>query len=120
MYAGIGQSLGSLIGGALCKRYGISKAFQYCAWLDFAMLIAFLSYQLIQKWKGETPATVQFDQPSGLEPPKENKIKPLPLVVLSKEQRFDRFLKKLLVLFNTLYGDFRFKILQVARSIKFR
>jgi hypothetical protein len=121
MYAGIGQSLGSLIGGALSKRYGISKAFQYCGWLDVAMLVAFVGHQMIQKWKGEAPVTVQFDRHSEVELKKHNKPKSMPLVVWSNEKGFELFLKKLLLLVNTVLEDMRGKILLGVRDfIRFR
>lgn len=47
IYGGIGQSLGSLIGGYLSKHFGIEKTFKYCAVVDFVILAVFLLYQRI-------------------------------------------------------------------------
>mmetsp|Transcript_18947 Transcript_18947/g.19065 ORF Transcript_18947/g.19065 Transcript_18947/m.19065 type:complete len:477 (+) Transcript_18947:165-1595(+) len=47
VYGGIGQSLGSLIGGALCKQMGISKAFYYWAGVDTIFLILFGLYRTL-------------------------------------------------------------------------
>lgn len=120
MYAGIGQSLGSLIGGSLCKQYGISTAFQYCALLDFAMLAAFICYQIFQKWKGEGPTTVQFEDLADQELVKPiNKTK-LPLILWNQEKGFESFFKQFVVFVNTLYDDCLNKILHLRHSIKFR
>lgn len=48
MYGGLGQSLGSLIGGYLSKRYGISMTFQRCAMVDLVILGIFLVYQRVE------------------------------------------------------------------------
>lgn len=45
MYGGLGQSLGSLIGGDLSRRFGIERTFLYCAAFNMALLVAFLIYQ---------------------------------------------------------------------------
>lgn len=39
MYAGLGQSLGSLVGGGLSKALGISKAFYLCSFIDVLILV---------------------------------------------------------------------------------
>ena len=46
VYAGVGQSAGALIGGALCKRHGISKSFYICGAVDLVLLLMFGLYQL--------------------------------------------------------------------------
>jgi hypothetical protein len=45
VYGGIGQSLGSLIGGDLSRKMGIVRAFYSCAAVDGFILLAFLLYQ---------------------------------------------------------------------------
>ena len=47
MYAGLGQSMGSLIGGKLSEKYGISNAFLVSAKMDAVALACFTIYQLI-------------------------------------------------------------------------
>ena len=47
MYAGLGQSLGSLVGGRLSNRYGISNAFLTAAKLDAMALVGFAAYQIV-------------------------------------------------------------------------
>lgn len=51
MYAGLGQSMGSLLGGALSDKYGISNAFMAAAKFDAVALFGFTSYQLINHIK---------------------------------------------------------------------
>ena len=46
IYGGLGQSIGSLIGGELVRSAGISAAFYKCAAVDGVLLLAFLGYQL--------------------------------------------------------------------------
>lgn len=46
MYAGLGQSLGSLIGGGLSKAMGISEAFYLCSSADIVILVVFALYRL--------------------------------------------------------------------------
>ena len=41
VYNGIGQSVGALLGGALCKKYGIVNTFLYTASADAIVLILF-------------------------------------------------------------------------------
>jgi MFS family permease len=45
MYGGLGQSLGSLIGGYLSKRYGISSTFKACAAIDLVIFVLYMLYQ---------------------------------------------------------------------------
>lgn len=54
MYGGLGQSLGSLLGGALSKQFGISKAFTYCARADAVVLGLFIIYQLVIRQQSPT------------------------------------------------------------------
>jgi MFS family permease len=46
VYGGLGQSVGALVGGAMSKKYGISKAFYICGGVDFVTLSLFVIYQL--------------------------------------------------------------------------
>ena len=46
VYGGIGQSLGSLLGGALSKRYGIATTFLYCGAADCVVLALYATQQL--------------------------------------------------------------------------
>ena len=41
VYTGIGQSVGSLIGGRLCKIYGISGAFRRAAAINTVILVVY-------------------------------------------------------------------------------
>ena len=59
VYGGIGQSLGSLIGGALSRRLGIPKSFFYCAGVDLAILVAFLGYQGAVKIAAEKSKVIE-------------------------------------------------------------
>ena len=45
VYGGLGQSLGSLIGGDLVRKGGISSAFYQCAAVDAGLLGVFGLYQ---------------------------------------------------------------------------
>ena len=47
MYGGLGQSMGSLVGGILCRKVGISRTFTLCAWADATILVFFMIYQCI-------------------------------------------------------------------------
>ena len=51
VYGGVGQSIGSLIGGGLSKKYGISKAFYIFAGVDAFMLFLFTLYRIIYRPK---------------------------------------------------------------------
>ena len=56
MYAGLGQSIGSLVGGKLSDRYGISNAFIVAAKVDAVALFGFIAYQLINHIKDKDKA----------------------------------------------------------------
>ena len=45
VYGGLGQSIGSLIGGMLSKQMGLKKAFFTCGITDLVFLVIFLIYQ---------------------------------------------------------------------------
>jgi predicted MFS family arabinose efflux permease len=63
IYGGIGQSLGSLIGGELSRNFGIQKAFYYCAFADIVILACFSFYQLIVKLSSKiSTTTVKVDK----------------------------------------------------------
>ncbi|CAM9154136.1 unnamed protein product, partial [Hapterophycus canaliculatus] len=46
-YGGIGQSLGSLIGGSLSMRFGTAKAFLLYAGVDACLLVAFFLFWVL-------------------------------------------------------------------------
>ena len=46
VYGGLGQSIGSLVGGKLSAKFGIAKAFQYMASVDAAVLALFSIYHI--------------------------------------------------------------------------
>jgi hypothetical protein len=108
MYAGLGQSLGSLIGGAMCKRYGIQSTFQYCAAIDFGIFSVFLAYQGILNLRLakidaiSSKPTLTTDKETfkgGSKVDREEAVKslrPMPLIIWSKDQGLARFAKKLL------------------------
>ncbi len=47
IYGGVGQSLGSLIGGELSRRFGIKTSFLYCAIVELIILVSFILYQAL-------------------------------------------------------------------------
>jgi len=49
IYAGLGQSIGALIGGELVRTMGISAAFYRCATVDGVILLAFVTLHSITK-----------------------------------------------------------------------
>ena len=61
IYGGLGQSIGSLIGGELVRTGGISSAFYKCAAVDGVLLIGFVLYLAVTKMaaiqKGESSVT---------------------------------------------------------------
>jgi hypothetical protein len=46
-YGGLGQSLGSLVGGSLSKRYGIPSTFLMCGLVDLAVLALFSVFRFV-------------------------------------------------------------------------
>jgi hypothetical protein len=57
IYGGLGQSLGSLIGGEMSKNLGIQKAFYICGAVDMVILVLFAVHQMIV-YKGVDPMDV--------------------------------------------------------------
>ena len=49
IYAGLGQSVGALIGGYLSKHWGIARAFSFCGIIDSVILSIFSAY-VIKSW----------------------------------------------------------------------
>jgi predicted MFS family arabinose efflux permease len=49
IYGGLGQSIGSLIGGDMVRHGGISSAFFKCAAVDGVLLVAFALVQMLLK-----------------------------------------------------------------------
>ena len=47
IYAGLGQSIGALIGGELVRTMGISAAFYRCATVDGVVVLAFVALHSI-------------------------------------------------------------------------
>lgn len=67
MYGGLGQSLGSLLGGELSRRYGIVKAFLYCGATEALLLAAFVFYQRVSHFQSplSDPASRNVTKASG-------------------------------------------------------
>jgi hypothetical protein len=72
-YAGLGQSIGALIGGAMARKMGISKTFYACGVIDTVCLAIVATYQLIdirkqhkeQQAQAQTQTQVQSGDESG-------------------------------------------------------